>query len=58
MKDRRSWSEVIQNLREHKFKPRLLYTAKLSTNIDGEIKIFRTKPNSHNIFSQIQPFKE
>jgi len=43
MKDRRSWTDVIQTLREHKCQPRLLYPAKLSINIDGEIKIFHDK---------------
>jgi hypothetical protein len=30
LKDRRSWTDVIQTLREHKCQPRLLYPAKLS----------------------------
>jgi hypothetical protein len=43
MKARRSWADVIQTLREHKFQPRLLHPAKLSITIDGEIKIFHDK---------------
>jgi len=43
MKARRSWTDVIQTLREHKCQPRLLYPEKLSTNIDGETKIFHEK---------------
>jgi len=43
MKARRSWTDVIQTLREHKCQPRLLYTAKLSIDIDGETKIFHDK---------------
>uniref|UniRef100_A0ABK0LHP3 Nucleic acid binding protein n=1 Tax=Rattus norvegicus TaxID=10116 RepID=A0ABK0LHP3_RAT len=43
MKARRSWTDVIQTLREHKWQPRLLYPAKLSINIDGETKIFHDK---------------
>jgi len=50
MKARRSWTDVIQTLREHKCQPRLLYPAKLSINIEGE-------PNLHNIFPQIKPYK-
>jgi hypothetical protein len=50
MKSRRAWSEVMQTLREHKCQPRLLYPAKLSINIDGETKIFRTKPNLNSIY--------
>jgi hypothetical protein len=43
MKDRRSNTDVIQTLREHKCQPRLLYPAKLSITIDGETKIFHDK---------------
>jgi hypothetical protein len=43
MKARRSWTDVIQTLREHKCLPRLLYPAKLSITIDGEIKVFHDK---------------
>jgi hypothetical protein len=43
MKARRSWTDVIQTLREHKCQPRLLYPAKLSTTIDGETKVFQDK---------------
>jgi hypothetical protein len=43
MKARRSCTEVIQTLREHKCHPRLLYPAKLSITIDGEIKVFHDK---------------
>jgi hypothetical protein len=40
MKARRSWTDVIQTLREHKCQPRLLYPAKLSIKIYGETKVF------------------
>jgi hypothetical protein len=40
MKPRRSWADIIHSLREHKCQPTLLYPAKLSITIDGEIKIF------------------
>jgi hypothetical protein len=43
MKARRSWRDVIQTLREHKWQPRLLYPAKLSITIDGETKVFHDK---------------
>ena len=45
MKARRSWTDVIQTLREHKCQPRLLYPAKHSVTLDGETKVFhdRTK---------------
>jgi hypothetical protein len=42
MKARRSWTDVIRTLREHKCQPRLLYPTKLSITIDGE-KIFHDK---------------
>jgi hypothetical protein len=43
MKDRRSWVDLIQTLREHNCQPRLLYLTKLSIIIDGETKIFHDK---------------
>jgi hypothetical protein len=43
MKTRRSWTDVIQTLREHKCQPRLIYPAKLSITIDGETKVFHDK---------------
>jgi hypothetical protein len=43
MKARRSWTDVIQTLREHKCHPRLLYAAKLSFTIDGKTKVFHDK---------------
>jgi hypothetical protein len=43
MKARRSWTEVIQTLKEHKCQPRLLYPTKLSITIDRETKIFHDK---------------
>ena len=43
MKARRSWTDVMQTLREHKFQPRLLYPAKLSITIYGETKVFHDK---------------
>jgi len=33
------WTDVIQTLSEHKCQPRLLYSTKLSINIDGKTKI-------------------
>jgi hypothetical protein len=45
MKARRTWTDVIQTLREHKCQPRVLYPAKVSITLDGETKVFhdRTK---------------
>jgi hypothetical protein len=43
MKPRRSWTDVIQTLREHKCQPRVLYPAKLSIAINGETKVFHDK---------------
>ena len=42
-KVRRSWTDIIQTLREHKCQPRLLYLTKLSITIDGEAKEFQDK---------------
>jgi hypothetical protein len=52
-----SWADVIQTLREHKCKPRLLYPAKLSLTIDEESKILHDKTKFTQIFPQIQPCK-
>jgi hypothetical protein len=43
MKARRSWTDIIQTLREHKCQPRILYPDKLSITIDGENKVFQDK---------------
>ena len=43
MKARRSWTDVMQTLREHKCQPRLLYPDKLTITIDGETKVFHDK---------------
>jgi hypothetical protein len=43
MKARRSWTDIIQTLREQKCQPRLLYPAKLSITIDKETKVFHNK---------------
>ena len=40
---RRSWTDVIQTLREHKFLPMLLYPAKQSITIDGLTQVFHDK---------------
>ena len=51
MKARRSLTDVIQILREHKCQPRLLYPAKLSITIDGETKEFHDKTKfTHYLF--------
>jgi hypothetical protein len=51
MKDRESWTDVIQTLREHKCQPRLLYPAKPSIIISGETKVFHDKTNSTQYIS-------
>jgi hypothetical protein len=43
LKARRAWSEVVQALNESNFNPRILYLAKLSSKIDGAIKVFHDK---------------
>jgi DNA polymerase sigma len=43
MKARRSWTDAIQTLREHKRQPRLLYPIKLSITIDGKTKLLHNK---------------
>lgn len=43
LKARRSCTEVLKTLRQHRCQPRLLYPAKLSFTIDGGTKIFFDK---------------
>jgi hypothetical protein len=58
MKARRSWTDVIQTLREYKFQPRLLNPAKISITINKETKVFQDKTKFTHYLSKIQPFKE
>ena len=48
MKSRRAWSEVFQILKENDFQPRLMYPAKLSFKMDGEIRYFHDKEQLKN----------
>jgi hypothetical protein len=58
MKARRSWTDVIETLRELRCQPKLLYPAKLSITIGGKkTRYSMAKPNLHNIFLQIQSYK-
>jgi hypothetical protein len=52
MKARRSWTDIIQTLREHKCQPRLLYPAKLSITIDGETKVYSILFHDKTKFTQ------
>jgi hypothetical protein len=49
MKARISWTDVIQTLREHKCQLRVLYLAKLSTTIGGEIKVLNEKNQTNKL---------
>ena len=51
MKDRRSWTDVIQTIREHKCQPRKLYPAKLLITLDGETKVFHNRTKFTNYLS-------
>jgi hypothetical protein len=57
MKARRSWTDVILTLREHKCQPRLLYSAKLSITIDGETKVFNDKTKLTQFLSRNPAFQ-
>ena len=43
LKARRSWTDIIQTLREQKCQPRILHSTKLSITKDGETKILHDK---------------
>jgi hypothetical protein len=59
MKARRSWADVIQTLREHKCKPRLLYPEKLSITTNGETQVFHDKTKfTKTSFHKSSPSKD
>jgi hypothetical protein len=58
MKARRSWTDVIQTLREHKCQPKLLYPGKLLITIDGETKVFHDKTKFTQYLSTNQALTE
>ena len=58
MKPRWSWVDVIQTLREHKCKPRLLYPAKLAISIHEETKVFHDKNKFTQSFHKSRPSKD
>jgi hypothetical protein len=68
MKARRAWTDVIQTLREHKCHPSLLYPAKFSITVDGEIKVFHdrtkfthylsTNPSLQRIITEKNQYKD
>jgi hypothetical protein len=43
LKARRTWGKIFRALNENNFNPRILYPAKLSFKIDGEINVFHDK---------------
>jgi hypothetical protein len=43
LKARSAWNAFFQVLNENYFNPRILYPAKLSSKIDGAIKVFHDK---------------
>jgi hypothetical protein len=55
---RRSWTDVIQTLREHKCQPRLLYPAKLSITIVRETKVFHDKTKFTQSVHESNPSKD
>ena len=54
-KARRSWAGVLQTLRDHRCKPRLLYPEKPSITINGEKKIFHEKKNRFKQYLSTNP---
>ena len=51
---RREWQDIFKVLKGKNLQPRLLYSAKISFNIDGEIKIFSDKQKLRE-FSTTKP---
>jgi hypothetical protein len=57
MNARRSWTDVIQTLREHKCQHSLLCPAKHSININGEAKVFHDKTKFTQYLSKNPDFQ-
>jgi hypothetical protein len=51
------WTDVMQTLRDHKWQPTLIYTAKLSITIDGETKIFHYNTKFTEYLSKYPAFQ-
>jgi hypothetical protein len=51
LKARRAWSEVFQALEENYFSPRILYPAKLSFKIEGQIPRWQLEGGSRKCVS-------
>jgi hypothetical protein len=58
LKARRAWSEVFWALNENNFNPRILYPAKLSFKINGEIKIFHNKQKVKQYMTSKPPLQK
>jgi hypothetical protein len=54
LKVRRAWNDVFQVLKENNCQPRLLYPAKLSFIIEGEMKPLMINKNLSNLWPQNQ----
>ena len=51
---RRDWQDIFKEMKGKNLQPRLLYLAKISFKIDGEIKSFSDKPKLRE-FSTTKP---
>jgi hypothetical protein len=58
LKAKRAWSEVFQSLNENNFNTRILYTANLSFNIDGIIKVFHENQKLTQYMSKKPPLQQ
>lgn len=56
MKDRKSWLDMMNKLRNHGCQSRLQYPAKLSISIDRDTRHSMTNPDLINIYPQILPY--
>ena len=48
---RREWQDIFKILKEKNLQPRLLYPARISLKIDGEIKSFSDKQKLREFFT-------
>ena len=54
--EREGWGGIFKALSEENMQPRILYPARLSFRIDGEIKTFQNRRSSTNFVAQNQPY--
>ena len=56
IKVRRSWTEGLQTLRDHRCQPILIYPEKYLIIVEGQNQYFQDKTNFKEFLFKIQPY--